>query len=120
MTQEDKEYIDRLRESDRRYYEAELIAVRRAVDQYSSTNNERWVGANEFRSQLKDQAATFVTRQEFDQVRDQVATFITRSEFAQVKDSVVTFVTRSELWGAVGATIALIMALVQLVPKVLN
>lgn len=64
MTEEDKKYIDRLREADRRYIEAELAAIRRAVDTYNATNNERWTGANEFRGQLKDQAATFLTRKE--------------------------------------------------------
>lgn len=64
MTEEDKKYIDRLREADRRYIEAELAAIRRAVDTYNATNNERWTGANEFRAQLKDQAATFLTRKE--------------------------------------------------------
>lgn len=64
MTEEDRNYIDRLREADRRYIEAELAAIRRAVDTYNATNNERWTGANEFRGQLKDQAGTFLTRKE--------------------------------------------------------
>jgi hypothetical protein len=64
MTQEDKEYIDRLREADRRYFEAEIKSIREAVEKYNATNNERWTGANEFRGQLKDQAGTFVTRRE--------------------------------------------------------
>jgi hypothetical protein len=51
-------------EADRRYNEAEFTSVRRAVDRYSETNDERWVGANEFRGQLKDQAGTFLTRRE--------------------------------------------------------
>lgn len=97
VTQEDKEYIDRLRDADRRYFEAEIAAVREAVHVLSGTNDKRWEGANEFRNQLKDQAATFITR----------------SEFSQVKDSVSTFVTRSELWGAVGAAIAFAFGLMQ-------
>lgn len=64
MTEEDRAYIDRLREADRRYVEAELTSIRRAVDTYNATNNERWTGANEFRGQLKDQAGTFLTRKE--------------------------------------------------------
>lgn len=64
MTAEDKDYIEKLRAADRLYFEAEIRAVRRAVDIYNASNNERWVGANEFRSQLKDQAATFLTRKE--------------------------------------------------------
>lgn len=75
MTEEDRIYIDRLREADKKYYEAqmksnreyfdaEIRAVRRAVDIYNASNNERWTGANEFRAQLKDQAGTFLTRKE--------------------------------------------------------
>jgi hypothetical protein len=64
MTQQDIDYIEKLREADRRHIEAEITAVRRAVDTYNATNNERWTGANEFRGQLKDQAGTFVTRRE--------------------------------------------------------
>jgi hypothetical protein len=64
VTPEDIKYINELRESDRRYFEAELRAVRRAVDIYNASNNERWTGANEFRGQLKDQASSFVTRRE--------------------------------------------------------
>lgn len=66
-----KKYIDgqmkwlaELRKADKQYLEAEITAIRRAVDKYSDTNDERWVGANEFRSQLKDQAGTFLTRRE--------------------------------------------------------
>jgi hypothetical protein len=64
MTKKDIDYIDRLRKADRKYYEAEIISLRDAVDKYNATNNERWTGANEFRGQLKDQAGTFVTRRE--------------------------------------------------------
>lgn len=64
MTEDDKDYIEKLREADRRYFEAEISALRRAVDKYNESNNERWQGANEFRAQLKDQAATFLTRKE--------------------------------------------------------
>jgi hypothetical protein len=96
MTAEDKEYINELREADRRYYvsqiagllqyfQSEIIAMRRAVDEYNATNNERWTGANEFRGQLKDQAGTFVTRR--------------------------------ELWGAVIAVISIVLAVVQLLIK---
>jgi hypothetical protein len=64
MTQQDIDYIEKLREADRKHFEAEITAVRRAVDTYNATNNERWTGANEFRGQLKDQASSFVTRRE--------------------------------------------------------
>jgi hypothetical protein len=120
VTPEDKDYINELRKADKAHFEAEIASVRRAVDVLSGTNDKRWEGANEFRNQLKDQAATFVTRQEFNQIKDQTGNFITREEFSQVKDSVSTFVTRSELWGAVGAAIAFIVALIQLIPKFLN
>jgi hypothetical protein len=93
MSPEDVQYIDRLRDADRKYFEAEITAVRRAVDVLSGTNDKRWENANEFRGQLKDQAAQFITRQ----------------EFSQVKDSVSTFVTRAELWGAVGRPLLLVL-----------
>lgn len=64
MTAEDKDYIEKLRKADREYFDAEIRAVRRAVDIYNESNNERWISANEFRGQLKDQAATFLTRKE--------------------------------------------------------
>jgi hypothetical protein len=64
VTEQDIKYINELREADRRHMEAELAAIRRAVDTYNATNNERWTGANEFRGQLKDQASSFVTRRE--------------------------------------------------------
>lgn len=64
MTADDKDYIKILLEAERRYFEAEIRAVRRAVDIYNASNNERWQGANEFRAQLKDQAGTFLTRKE--------------------------------------------------------
>jgi hypothetical protein len=101
MSPEDVQYIDRLRDADRKYFEAEITAVRRAVDVLSGTNDKRWENANEFRGQLKDQAAQFITRQ----------------EFSQVKDSVSTFVTRAELWGAVGAAIAFGFGLMQLLKQ---
>lgn len=101
MTEEDRAYIDRLREADKQHFEAELTAVRRAVDVLSGTNDKRWDAANEFRNQLKDQAATFITR----------------SEFSQVKDSIGTFVTRTELWAAVGAAIAFAFGLMQAIQK---
>lgn len=47
-----------------RYIDARFDASSKAVEKYNETNNERWVGANEFRGQLKDQAGTFVTRKE--------------------------------------------------------
>lgn len=47
-----------------RYIDARFDATGEAVEKYNETNNERWVGANEFRGQLKDQAGTFVTRKE--------------------------------------------------------
>lgn len=101
MTSADIQYIEKLRDADRRHFEAELTAVRRAVDVLSGTNDKRWDAANEFRNQLKDQAATFITRQ----------------EFSQVKDSVGTFVTRTELWAAVGAAIAFAFGLMQAIQK---
>ena len=47
-----------------RYIDGRFDATAKAVETYNETNNERWVGANEFRGQLKDQAGTFVTRKE--------------------------------------------------------
>lgn len=47
-----------------RYIDTRFNSAQKAVDEYNNTNNERWVGANEFRGQLKDQAGTFMTRRE--------------------------------------------------------
>lgn len=41
-----------------------LQAAERANDKYERSANERFASQNEFRSQLKDQAGTFITRQE--------------------------------------------------------
>lgn len=41
-----------------------LQAAERANDKYERAANERFASQNEFRSQLKDQAGTFITRTE--------------------------------------------------------
>lgn len=46
------------------YIQAEMNAVRQAVAESKSTYNSDKASSNEFRGQLKDQAATFVTRRE--------------------------------------------------------
>lgn len=65
----------------KRYFDAELRAVRQAVDKVDKTTIAKFDSVNEFRGQLKDQTATFVTRR--------------------------------ELWGAVIATIAIAISIMQ-------
>jgi hypothetical protein len=51
-------------EAERRVNEAELKAVRQAVEKVEIKTVEDKASSNEFRGQLKDQAASFVTRRE--------------------------------------------------------
>ena len=55
--------IDRMDERDRRY-EQRFRAQEEAVSKAEHSTEKRLEGMNEFRSQLKDQQATFVTRAE--------------------------------------------------------
>ena len=47
--------------------------------------NRRLEGMNEFREQLKDQAAQFITSGRFALVKDQVAHSVTKAEFAAMQ-----------------------------------
>lgn len=48
----------------KKYTDAEIKSVREAVDKVEKTNQAKFDSQNEFRAQLKDQAANFVTRRE--------------------------------------------------------
>jgi len=50
--------------AERRVMEAELKAVRQAVEKVEIKTVEDKASANEFRGQLKDQSVTFVTKRE--------------------------------------------------------
>lgn len=60
----EKEYTDNQVEWVKKYFAAELKAVRQAVQKVETKTKEDKASSNEFRGQLKDQAATFVTRRE--------------------------------------------------------
>ena len=65
-----------------------LTAAKEAVDKAQSASEKRFDSVNEFRNQLKDQAATFLTRAEYqafnkqltDQIASILATQVPRSE----------------------------------------
>lgn len=59
-----KERADLNKEWMQLYMDAELQAVREAVNKANAANEKRFEGVNEFREQLKDQAGTFITRGE--------------------------------------------------------
>jgi hypothetical protein len=60
----DHEYVkERIAETNR-YFEAELRAVREAVDKVEKTNNLKFESQNEWRGESRDRAATYVTKKE--------------------------------------------------------
>jgi hypothetical protein len=59
-----KEYINNQIQWLKLYQEAEVRAVREAVNKVETTNNQKFEAQNEWRSQFKDQTSTFVTRRE--------------------------------------------------------
>jgi hypothetical protein len=61
-----KEYFDDKIEEVTKLYESKLFASDKAVQLASETLSIRLNSMNEFRSQLKDQAATLLTKNEFD------------------------------------------------------
>ncbi len=59
-----KTYVDQQAKHVEKLMYAELNADRRAVEKALASMERRLDGMNEFRTTLKDQAATFVTRRE--------------------------------------------------------
>ena len=69
------EWNDKLREADRRYFEAEISSMRRAVDKYSQTNDE-WKGThNNLQRQMQEQGKEFVKGPQLWAIVVGVATF---------------------------------------------
>lgn len=60
----EKEYTNNQVKWVRKYFAAELKAVREAVNKVESTNTQKFEAQNEWRGQMKDQTANFVTRRE--------------------------------------------------------
>jgi hypothetical protein len=56
----------------REIFEVKIRSVERATTVASASMEHRLEGMNEFRAQLKDQVATFVSRDEFSIVRDKI------------------------------------------------
>jgi len=61
---EGNEYIDNQIKWMKDYTDAEIRAIREAVDKVDKTNNAKFEAQNEWRAQMKDQTANFVTRRE--------------------------------------------------------
>ena len=59
-----KEHLDHRFEDLYRFLEARFAGQTKAVEKAENSMNLRLEGMNEFRDQMKDQAATFVTREE--------------------------------------------------------
>ena len=60
-----KEYFERRLDEQRAYFEAKLEAVDKTMREATESLNKRLEGMNEFRSALKDQNVTFLSRNEY-------------------------------------------------------
>lgn len=56
----------------REYVDLRFVETQRAIDKAEATMNERLAGMNEFRTTLKDQAATFIPRLEYDGAMERI------------------------------------------------
>ena len=97
------------------YFDAEIKAVRQAVEKVENTNKEAVDKVektnydyrqtqNEWRGQIKDQSVQFVTRVELEAVKSQTATFVTRREVTGTMIAVLTL-----LVALIGILVAYIM-----------
>lgn len=96
-----KEHFDDLREADQRAIAAALAAAEKANEKADLANNKRFDGTNEFREQLNDQAATFITRKESEAKLDGVMAAV-----AINTTNVSRCPTRGEIYTGLGATAA--------------
>ena len=55
---------EKLRQNDRAYFEAEISAMRRAVDKYSDTNDEWKQTHNNLQRQMQKQGEDFIKKEE--------------------------------------------------------
>jgi hypothetical protein len=68
-----KEYTDQRFEAQDRAVQAALQAAKEAVDKANIASEKRFESINEFRGQLSDQQATFLTRNEYGAQHDAMA-----------------------------------------------
>lgn len=86
---------------------AALASADRATLKAEMAYNERFASVNEFRSQLTDQAATFITRHEFSSLCSDVSKVVSRLDRLEGRTSGI-----SAGWMLLGQIIAIIAALV--------
>lgn len=60
-----RKYVDNQVSWLKSYMDAEIRAVREAVNKVEATNIQKFESQNEWRGQFKDQTSTFLTRREF-------------------------------------------------------
>ncbi len=66
-------------ESLRREMKSEFASVERAVSKAEAATEKRFEGVNEFRAQLSDQAARFITRDELQALESKLVGLIERT-----------------------------------------
>ncbi len=72
-----------------------LASADRAVLKAETATERRFESVNEFRAQLTDQAATFITRREFEQVTGRIGDFADRREVDDLKSRLDIIAGRS-------------------------
>jgi hypothetical protein len=87
--------------------EAALASAERATLKAEMAYNERFASVNEFRSQLTDQAATFITRHEFQSLCADVGKLVSRLDKLEGRTSGI-----SAGWMLLGQIVAVVAALV--------
>lgn len=68
-------WMEKLRQADMRYFEAEISAMRRAVDKYADTNDEWKTTHNNLQRKMDEQGKEFIKRGELWALIVGVATF---------------------------------------------
>jgi hypothetical protein len=95
----------------RDYIDLRFMETQRAIDKAETSMGERLAGMNEFRGQLKDQTAKFLTRDEawlmIDPIRTAVTSLKTTSDISKGRSSVASIL----------AALALVVAVIKLFIK---
>jgi Flp pilus assembly protein TadB len=95
---------------------AALLAAEKAVTKAEAANERRFEGVNEFRQTLSDQAATFISRVEFDAQRkayeDRVRELAARVDKTEGRTGGAT-----ALYGYLIAAAAIVVAVISLVTR---
>lgn len=112
-----REYIDQRLMDMQRHYDARLQAIRDATDSALEANERRLTSMNEFREQLRDQAARLVGREEVTlmiaKLQGEVRTLEIFRTTVEAKAS-QSSVTIAQLIGIVGIVLAIISLVVRL------